>query len=325
MTSLREGDRLDEIARLTHANRTARDAQIEQQLAVLRHQAWPEVPRAEPRGAWPPEGPDVLAGLEGLPDLPFADVTTDVLRSAVFCHGALLARRMFDAEVVQRLRDDIDATMAFVGRLGDGAQIGDEPEWFSPLEVDGVGGAARMWVLNSGTIWAADSPRTLFDLIEAIDACGLGALLTAIFGTRPALSITKFAMRRVPADTMGGWHQDGYVLGDDTRTLNVWVALSHCGDRAPGLDVLPRRMDRFVATAVAPPLDFIVAQETVDELAAETPIVRPIFEPGDALIFDQYLLHQTGWGPGLTEPRYGLECWFFDPSTYPEDLAPLVF
>jgi hypothetical protein len=103
------------------------------------------------------------------------------------------------------------------------------------------------------------------------------------------------------------------------------LALSHCGDEAPGLDVLPRRMDHFVETAVAPPLDFIVAQEKVDELATETPVVRPTFEPGDALIFDQFLLHQTGWGPGLTKPRYGLECWFFDPATYPPDLAPLVF
>jgi hypothetical protein len=235
---------------------------------------------------------------------------------------------MFDDEIVNRLNEDIEATMAFVASLAEGGRLGDAPEWFTPLEVEGyegVGGLERMWVLKSGTVWAADSPRTLFDIVDAIEEVGLADLLTAIFGQRPALSVTKFAMRRVPPDAMGGWHQDGYVLGEDTRTLNVWVALSHCGDEAPGLDVLPRRMDRFVETSVAPPLDFIVAQETVDELAAETPVVRPIFEPGDALIFDQFLMHQTGWGPGLTQPRYGLECWFFCPSTYPPDLAPLVF
>jgi hypothetical protein len=270
----------------------------------------------------------VLAGSKGLPDVPYADVDADVLRSAVFHHGALLARRLFGPDLVRRLNDDIDATMAFVGSLGEGAKINDAPEWFTPLEVegyDGVGGMDRMWVLKSGTVWAADSPRTLFDIIDALDEVGLGRLLTNLFGQRPVLSVTKFAMRKVMPDTMGGWHQDGYVLGEGTRTLNVWVALSRCGPDAPGLDVLPRRMDHLVETSVAPPLDFIVAPETIEQLAEETPVVRPTFEPGDALIFDQFLLHQTGWGPGLTKPRYGLECWFFCPSTYPDDLAPLVF
>jgi len=319
---------LETIGRLSDANRRHRDAAIEQELAVLRHAAWSEVGRPEPQGEWPPVGPDVLGEITGLPDLPYSDVTPDVLRSAVFQHGALLARGMFGPDVVARLNADIEATMGFVASLSEGARLGDAPEWFSPLDVEGfegVGPMERMWVLKSGTVWAADSPRTLFDIIEALETVGLDELLSAIFGQRPALSVTKFAMRKVPPDAMGGWHQDGYVLGEDTRTLNVWVALSHCGDEAPGLDVVPRRMDRFVETAVAPPLDFIVAQETIDELSAETPIVRPTFEAGDALIFDQFLLHQTGWGPGLTKPRYGLECWFFCPSTYPDDLAPLVF
>jgi hypothetical protein len=319
---------LDAIASLTDSNRRHPDAAVERELAVLRHQAWSEVARPEPAGPWPPVGPDVLEGIKGLPDLDYADVTPDVLRSAVFQHGALLARGMLGPDLVERLVGDIDATMACVASLGNGGQLGDEPEWLSPLEVtgyEGVGGADRMWVLKSGTVWAADSPRTLFDIIDSLETVGLDDLLTAVFGRRPALSVTKFAVRKVQPDSMGGWHQDGYVLGEDTRTLNVWVALSHCGDEAPGLDIVPRRMDRFVETAVAPPLDFIVSQETIDELAEDTPPVRPTFEPGDALIFDQYLLHQTGWGPGLTKPRYGLECWFFCPSTYPDDLAPLVF
>jgi hypothetical protein len=327
--SVQQRPLLEEIRELTEANRAVPDTAREQRLAVLRHQAWSEVERPAPEGLWPPQAPDALAGTTGLPDMPFADVTADVLRSAVFEHGALLARGLFGPELVDRINADIESTMSFVDALAGGqARMGDAPEWFTPLEVEGyegVGGLERMWVLNSGTVWAADSPRTLFDIIEAIEVVGLGGLLTEVFGLRPSLSVTKFAMRKVPPDTMGGWHQDGYVLGPQTRTLNVWVALSHCGDRAPGLDVLPTRMNRVVETAVAPPLDFIVADETVDQLAIDTPVVRPTFEPGDALVFDQFLLHQTGWGPGLVEPRFGLECWFFCPSTFPVELAPLVF
>ena len=32
----------------------------------------------------------------------------------------------------------------------------------------------------------------------------------------------------------------------DVRALNVWLSLSHCGDVAPGLDIVPRRIDHVV-------------------------------------------------------------------------------
>ena len=39
-----------------------------------------------------------------------------------------------------------------------------------------------------------------------------------------------------------------------------------------------------------------------EEAAGDAPIVRPIFEPGDALFFDELFLHQTGVGPVDAEP-----------------------
>jgi len=61
--------------------------------------------------------------------------------------------------------------------------------------------------------------------------------------------------------------------------------------------------------------------------AGETPILRPIFEPGDALLFDHLFLHRTGTDPGMTETRYATETWFFAPSAYPDatEQVPLVF
>ena len=138
------------------------------------------------------------------------------------------------------------------------------------------------------------------------------------------MAVTKFAMRKVPPDAEAAWHQDSF-LGETTRTINVWITLSECGPDAPGLDVLPTRLDEFVERPFPPPLDYVVTPETVEQLAETTPVVRPHFQPGDALLFDQYLLHQTGWGEGLTKPRYGFECWFFAPSTYPDGNTPLVF
>ena len=39
-------------------------------------------------------------------------------------------------------------------------------------------------------------------------------------------------------------------------------------------------------------------------MAGDVGIVRPIFDPGDALLFDHLFLHQTGSDPSMPNPRY---------------------
>ena len=53
--------------------------------------------------------------------------------------------------------------------------------------------------------------------------------------------------------------------------------------------------------------------------------MRPVFEPGDALLFDNMLLHRTAADATMTQARYAIESWFFAPSRYPNDQLPLVF
>ena len=62
------------------------------------------------------------------------------------------------------------------------------------------------------------------------------------------LSANKCTLRRVPLTSNTDWHQDGAFLGRGIRALNVWVALTHCGVDAPGMDLLPRRLDHIVET-----------------------------------------------------------------------------
>jgi hypothetical protein len=45
-------------------------------------------------------------------------------------------------------------------------------------------------------------------------------------------------------------------------------------------------------------------------------VVRPIFEPGDVLLFDQMFLHRTASDPDMKRERYAIETWFFAPSMY---------
>jgi ectoine hydroxylase-related dioxygenase (phytanoyl-CoA dioxygenase family) len=54
-------------------------------------------------------------------------------------------------------------------------------------------------------------------------------------------------------------------------------------------------------------------------------IVRPLFEPGDALIFDQFLIHRTAASTDMTRDRYAIESWFFAPGAYPQRHLPLVY
>ena len=164
----------------------------------------------------------------------------------------------------------------------------------------------------------------LFVLLELFEDLGLRELIGSFLGERPALSANKCNLRRVPVTTSTNWHQDGAFLGADVRSLNVWVSLSHCGIDAPGLDIVPRRLDGVLETGTDGALfDWSVSPAVVEQVG--TPVLRPELAPGDALLFDHLFLHRTGVSPGMTQERYAIESWFFAPSSYPEGQIPIVF
>jgi ectoine hydroxylase-related dioxygenase (phytanoyl-CoA dioxygenase family) len=129
----------------------------------------------------------------------------------------------------------------------------------------------------------------------------------------------------VPVDTGTDWHQDGAFLGDDIRTVNVWLTLTDCGEDAPGLDVVAKRLPGVLETGTkGAQFDWSVGPDLVAEVAPND-VVRPPFRAGDALLFDQRNLHRTGVSPGMVRERYAVETWFFAPSSYPHDQIPIVF
>ncbi len=65
--------------------------------------------------------------------------------------------------------------------------------------------------------------------------------------------------------------------------------------------------------------------ETAAQEAGEVPVIRPVFQPGDALLFDELFLHRTATNEEMTRDRYALETWFFAPSCYPDDQVPFVW
>ncbi len=134
----------------------------------------------------------------------------------------------------------------------------------------------------------------------------------------------KCTLRKVDPDAGHGWHQDGAFMGD-VRALNVWLSLSRCGDESPGMDIVPRRLDHLVPSGTEGAIfEWSVSPKVAEEAAGETGIVRPIFEPGDVLLFDDLFLHSTAAEPSMKKSRMAIESWFFGASASPAEYAPLA-
>ena len=324
-----DGDLLGAIDALMAANRIERDPGVEFELTKLRHAAFGTLPRYAEPAAWPPPVPGPQPGLDEsgpMPEIAAADLTVDAVRRAVFGHGSLIVRGVLDAATVDELKEGIDRALG----LEDGVEVVEKPPapWYQPLPLPPEERLTlgRRWVKADGGVLLADSPHLQFTLLEAYRKAGLFDLVTGYLGERPSLSANKSTLRRVSLGKEAGWHQDGAFLGQGIHALNIWLALSHCGDTAPGMDILPRRFEEIVETGTGGSyFDWGVGPAVVEQLAVETPIVRPIFDPGDLCLFDEMLLHSTAIDDAMTDVRYAVEAWCFGPSAYPDGQVPVVW
>jgi hypothetical protein len=292
-------------------------------LVRWRHAAFtPEAGRPD----WPPSIPDPFPGYRGLPEIRASALTSAVLGGAILHHGCLLVRGLINPaetrNLVEVVTKALDAAQASITT--------DQPvsPWFAPYLLqpgDGLYEGGRKFVIEGGGVFAADAPRALADFLAFLKAHGVVPMIEEYLGERAYLSIGKSTLRRVPPDTLTGWHQDGRFLGATIRTVNCWLALSDCGDDAPGLDLFPQRQTEIVETGTKGALDWwVVGEGVVDEMSQTTPIVNPLLKAGDALLFDQMLLHRTGARPGLKRERLAIESWFFAGSTFPMKQMPLA-
>jgi hypothetical protein len=325
------GQLVDAVDAFTQANRLQRDPSLERRIVRLRHEAYREVRNSPGPSSWPVIPPRDHVVEDGFPVISPAELTPETLSTGIIQHGGLHVRRLVPEDRVARLVDGIDRAMSGYDAQASGQGSGETNPWYAPLEPEPEYSDAvmrkRKWVRDSSGVWTADSPRVLFDLVDAIDLVGLGGAINAYFGERPVLSVNKCTLRRVTLDTTNAdWHQDGAFLGDGIRSVNVWMALSHCGRDAPGLDIVPARLDHIVETGTeGATFPWAVGPGVVERVAADTPVIRPIFEPGDVLVFDDLFLHRTAVDSAMTQERYAIETWFFAPSVYPGGQIPLVF
>lgn len=284
----------------------------------LRNEAFARARRAPaPAVEWPPTSDKDLGPQGQIPDVAADALDRETLIAGVRTYGILIVRGLFPTDACADLRTMIDESVEIFGK--DRSKV--DPAWNVPLRtVDGelLGAAAfRAFNYAAGGLAVADAPAVAQRVLAAFDEVGVRDIVEGYLGERPAVSLEKWTMRKVPADTGSSWHQDGAFLGTDKHTLNMWVALSDCGERASGLDIVAKRFDHIVATGTEGAfLYWDVSPRVVEQERGDHPIVSPVFQEGDAVFFDQFLLHKTGTKPDLVDDRYALETWFFSPHAF---------
>ncbi len=281
----------------------------------------------------PDEGPEYAASdAAALPngsrlaEVGPGELSAELLRAGVLRDGFLLVRGLVDRDSAEAFAHQIDASVAAREQHPDGGPETDG--YYEPFVPDPPFPAMtdeRTWVGMTGGVMAADSPRLMFEMLEMFERSGLRRVIGDYLGEQPALSLQKCTLRKAEPEVAGEWHQDGAFMRD-VRTLNVWLSLSDCGEDAPGLDIVPRRIDHLVPLGTHGALhELAVSPNVVAEEAGERGVVRPLFEPGDVMLFDDLFLHKTASDTAMTKPRYAVESWFFGPSGFPENYAPMAF
>jgi hypothetical protein len=284
------------------------------------------------RAAWPPVLSDPLPDWgNGLPEVARERLSGDVIGGSILHHGSLLVRGLFDEQSVNRLVRAVERAFEDASAILLDGQEQKSGSYFAPYPLDPdceMTEGGRLFVMQGGGVWTADSPPALNVVIEELRRAGVVDAIQDYLGEAAYLSVGKSTLRRVPPTSHSGWHQDGAFLGPKIRTVNCWIALSDCGEDAPGLDIYPRRLNEVLAETGTrdAAFDWSAGDTVVNELAKANgvEIVSPRFKAGDAMFFDQLCLHRTGVRPGMTKDRLAVESWLFAGSTFPMKQIPLT-
>lgn len=300
-----------------------RDPALLSAMVRWRRDGFHTLPRRPRAAGWPPALPDPFPGAQGIPQIAAADLTPGILGGAIQHHGLLRVNGLASPEQAAALQAGIDRAMA--GRDAEQAGTPGTDGYYERLAMHDMDGK-RHWVEGGGAVWTADSPPMLFDVIELFREKGIIEQIATYMGEPPLLSVAKSTLRRVPVTSKTDWHQDGAFLGRGIKAVNVWLALTQCGVDSPGMDIVAQRLPYIVQTqSHGAYFDWSVGQGIVDVLEqGGAPVLTPEFMPGDALLFDQMMLHRTSVRPHMTKMRWAIESWFFAASDYPLEQVPLL-
>lgn len=307
-------DRAQVLRDLVSQNRQAPDAQREAEIRDLR------LAGSSTPGRGRGDGASVeLVEREAMPSCAIGDVSPAVVRAAFEKAGCLYIPNVLSSEEVQTLCKSIEQTQQTQAR-GDKDPAFNNPPQLHTAEEKIKLATARDFAQGVGGCLAVDAPRTFYQCCDMLERHGLVDLARDYLEDAPVFSASKFMLWKVPPvgpDT--GWHQDGRFLADmhEIKSMNVWTALTDCGEDAPGMELVLDYLDYFVMPAEDSHFNWSVSDRQVDDFRAKVPVVIPKFKAGDMLLFDHWLLHRTSRLEGMTQQRYAIESWFFAESAFP--------
>ena len=114
-------------------------------------------------------------------------------------------------------------------------------------------------------------------------------------------------------------------MGEGTNSLNMWIAANHCGGEtgAPGMDLFPQRLTKILGDGDGGAIfTWSVSDHGIKNAHLKNTIIAPVFEAGDALCFDHFLLHRTQHDNDFIRPRYAMETWVFGKKPSPKIRCP---
>lgn len=316
------------ISLLMTLNKSCPNNETEQRIIEMRHEGFFQLDYQNPLEHWPPYVEKQLCEIGKIPEIESEDLNADLIRDGIIGHGALILRNFCKQPFIEQMKHNIDNAIDAYDTEHAGKPLERLSPWYKPIKVSPKAAdnkIARKWVRAASGIFGADSPRSMFDLLDQLENTKILTAIETYFGERPALSIKKTTLRRVPCDSKAGWHQDGAFLGENIRTVNLWIALTDCGTTAPSMDMVPIRLDKIVAIGTGKAdFSWSIDNDMANQVAGDTPPQRLHFSAGDAILFDEMNLHRTGVSPGMTNERYAIEAWFFAPSCYPMAQLPIL-
>ena len=276
-----------------------------------------------------------FTGTDKVPEVNATAFEINHLRSAMASHGCLIIRGLFNSTTMTDFCRVIDLAMEATGgqskqdalALRIANTFSNPPSNFASLLPQPKLSNARKFHRDGGSAMCVESASVSEYLLELYESVGIKKLIADYLGEAPCLSALKWVLRR-PAFPINrdGWHQDGAFMGEGINSLNMWIAANHCGGEsgAPGMDLLPQRLTEILSEGEGEAIfDWSVSDHAMKTSQSNNTIIAPVFEAGDALFFDHFLLHRTQYGNDFIRPRYAIETWFFGEKNFPSNQVPL--
>jgi hypothetical protein len=159
--------------------------------------------------------------------------------------------------------------------------------------------------------------RYIFWCVQTFTRSDVYRLYEELYGPRVIFPLLKCIVRYQRPDHMAShlpYHQDLDASKVGVHMMNCWIALDPSGSDAPGLEAIDAKISELRGELFLSETRDQVGEERWDQHRqyvtshfANHSITRPVFEPGDGLVFDHFTLHRTYTTESMTKPRMSIE------------------